>query len=308
MWNQHLLALGRRCTPDCCTIMTRCQCCCTSHAAQRFAEIRNPICAAAARHSTTILYIAAACGNRPACTNRTSPAPGSRRPNTQHMCSGGRGCVAHGPESARSATCTIPDARRRRARAAVATTRHRVRRRPHLCARRVAVQHAHPRVDPRVRHNAARARGGGLAALCVFGGLHCAAHCRSFSNRAHPLRLLLARNNNLLRLRCRTSHAQLQSSETRIARIARIVAAAECASKNMRQSNALHLLRLRTSARQAAARDILTSSEHETTKVGVMQEALKGVVSLRQYSGWITPFAGVMLLAGGAYTILSRVA
>lgn len=39
-----------------------------------------------------------------------------------------------------------------------------------------------------------------------------------------------------------------------------------------------------------------------------MQEALKSVVSLRQYSGWITPFAGVMLLAGGTYTILSRVA
>ena len=34
---------------------------------------------------------------------------------------------------------------------------------------------------------------------------------------------------------------------------------------------------------------------------------MKSVVALRQYSSWLTPASGVMLLAGGTYTILSRI-
>lgn len=49
--------------------------------------------------------------------------------------------------------------------------------------------------------------------------------------------------------------------------------------------------------------DVAGSTLHDC-----MQEAMKGVVGLRQYSGWISPVSGVMLLAGGTYTILSRIA
>ena len=34
---------------------------------------------------------------------------------------------------------------------------------------------------------------------------------------------------------------------------------------------------------------------------------LKQLLSLRQYSAWITPASGVLLLSGGTYTLLSRV-
>ena len=37
------------------------------------------------------------------------------------------------------------------------------------------------------------------------------------------------------------------------------------------------------------------------TRAYLLQEALKRVVSLRQYSGWLTPFAGVMLTAGADF-------
>ncbi|KXZ53767.1 hypothetical protein GPECTOR_6g685 [Gonium pectorale] len=34
--------------------------------------------------------------------------------------------------------------------------------------------------------------------------------------------------------------------------------------------------------------------------------AVKQLVALRQYSAWVTPASGVLLLAGGTYTLLSR--
>lgn len=34
---------------------------------------------------------------------------------------------------------------------------------------------------------------------------------------------------------------------------------------------------------------------------------MKRVVGVRQYSGWLTPASGVLLVAGGTYAILSRV-
>ena len=36
--------------------------------------------------------------------------------------------------------------------------------------------------------------------------------------------------------------------------------------------------------------------------------ALTRVVALRQYSEWVTPASGVLLVAGGVYSVLSRVA
>lgn len=37
-----------------------------------------------------------------------------------------------------------------------------------------------------------------------------------------------------------------------------------------------------------------------------MQEMMKSVVSVRRYSGWLNPAFGTLLVAGGTYTILSR--
>ena len=34
--------------------------------------------------------------------------------------------------------------------------------------------------------------------------------------------------------------------------------------------------------------------------------ALKQVLALRQWSAWVTPASGVLLLSGGTYTLLSR--
>ena len=34
--------------------------------------------------------------------------------------------------------------------------------------------------------------------------------------------------------------------------------------------------------------------------------ALKQVLAMRQWSAWITPASGVLLLSGGTYTLLSR--
>ena len=34
--------------------------------------------------------------------------------------------------------------------------------------------------------------------------------------------------------------------------------------------------------------------------------ALKQVLAMRQWSGWVTPASGVLLLSGGTYTLLSR--
>ena len=36
--------------------------------------------------------------------------------------------------------------------------------------------------------------------------------------------------------------------------------------------------------------------------------ALTRVLALRQYSAWVTPASGVLLVAGGVYSVLSRVA
>lgn len=38
-----------------------------------------------------------------------------------------------------------------------------------------------------------------------------------------------------------------------------------------------------------------------------MQEAMSRVVSIRKYSGWLTPTSGILLVAGGTYSIVSRV-
>lgn len=34
---------------------------------------------------------------------------------------------------------------------------------------------------------------------------------------------------------------------------------------------------------------------------------MKDIVALRQYSAWITPASGAMLVAGGTYALLSRI-
>ena len=36
--------------------------------------------------------------------------------------------------------------------------------------------------------------------------------------------------------------------------------------------------------------------------------ALTRVMALRRYSAWVTPASGVLLVAGGVYSVLSRVA
>ena len=36
------------------------------------------------------------------------------------------------------------------------------------------------------------------------------------------------------------------------------------------------------------------------------QGAMKQLLSLRQFSAWVTPASGCMLVAGGTYTLLSR--
>jgi cytochrome c-type biogenesis protein len=36
--------------------------------------------------------------------------------------------------------------------------------------------------------------------------------------------------------------------------------------------------------------------------------ALTRVLALRQYSAWVTPASGVLLVTGGVYSVLSRVA
>ncbi len=36
------------------------------------------------------------------------------------------------------------------------------------------------------------------------------------------------------------------------------------------------------------------------------QGAMKQLLSLRQYSAWVTPASGALLVAGGTYSLLSR--
>lgn len=36
------------------------------------------------------------------------------------------------------------------------------------------------------------------------------------------------------------------------------------------------------------------------------QGAMKQLLALRQYSAWVTPASGALLVAGGTYTLLSR--
>lgn len=37
-----------------------------------------------------------------------------------------------------------------------------------------------------------------------------------------------------------------------------------------------------------------------------MQGAAKRVLELRQYSAWVTPASGVLLVSGGTYALLTR--
>jgi hypothetical protein len=47
---------------------------------------------------------------------------------------------------------------------------------------------------------------------------------------------------------------------------------------------------------------------HQPCPCAAPQGAVKQVLALRQYSAWVTPASGVLLLSGGTYALLSRIA
>lgn len=48
-------------------------------------------------------------------------------------------------------------------------------------------------------------------------------------------------------------------------------------------------------------------NEIEVVLFRVVQGALSQVMSLRQWSTWVTPVSGIFLVGGGTYALLSRV-
>lgn len=43
-----------------------------------------------------------------------------------------------------------------------------------------------------------------------------------------------------------------------------------------------------------------------TCGYAVLQDALSSMLSMRQYSAWVTPASGALLLTGGTYTLLTK--